>query len=99
MLLQLEGHEVQIAVEGHSAIEMVATFRPDVVLLDIGLPGMDGYDVARQLRKLPHTKALLLIAHSGYGGPQDRLRSKEAGFDHHVVKPATLEQITALIGA
>jgi two-component system CheB/CheR fusion protein len=97
MLLELQGHEVQIAFDGLSGIEAVQKFKPEVILLDIGLPGMDGYEVARRLRKLPETEKVLLIALSGYGQAQDIRKSKEAGFDHHLVKPADINQIEALI--
>ena len=97
MLLELEGHEVQIASGGLSGIEAALNFKPEVILLDIGLPGMDGYEVARRLRKLPEMEKVLLIAHSGYGQAEDLRKSKEAGFDHHLVKPADINQIEALI--
>jgi two-component system CheB/CheR fusion protein len=97
MLLELQGHEVQIASGGLSGIEAAQNFKPEVILLDIGLPGMDGYEVARRLRKLPETKKILLIALSGYGQAEDLRKSKEAGFDHHLVKPADINQIEALI--
>jgi CheY-like chemotaxis protein len=97
MLLELQGHKVQIASGGLSGIEAARTFNPEVILLDIGLPGMDGYEVARRLRKLPETENVLLIALSGYGQAEDLRKSKEAGFDHHLVKPADINQIEALI--
>jgi CheY-like chemotaxis protein len=78
-------------------VRFAQTFGPQVVLLDIGLPGIDGHEVARRLRDLPATSAALLIAMSGYGQPEDRQRSLDAGFDHHLVKPATPERVRALI--
>ena len=66
---------------------MAAEFRPDIVLLDIGLPGMSGYEVARQLRALPECEDAMLVAVTGYGQESDRRQSREAGFDHHLVKP------------
>jgi CheY-like chemotaxis protein len=87
LLLRLNGHEVRTAHDGPAALEADATFQPDVVLLDIGLPGMDGYGVARRLREQPRDKRLTIIAATGYGRDEDRFRSKEAGFDHHLVKP------------
>jgi two-component system CheB/CheR fusion protein len=97
MLLELQGHTVQTAVDGPSGIGIAQQFQPEVILLDIGLPGMDGYEVARRLRKLPETAKVPLIALSGYGQKEDRQKSKEAGFDHHLVKPADIEQLAALI--
>src|SRR5665213_3393131 len=97
MLLELQGYEIQIAAGGLSGIEAALNFKPEVILLDIGLPGMDGYEVARRLRKLPATEKVLLIALSGYGQAEDLRKSKEAGFDHHLVKPADINQIEALI--
>ena len=86
-VLQLQGHEVRVAQNGLAALETAHTFRPSVVLLDIGLPDMDGYAIARRLRAAPETHACVLVALTGYGQPEDRLRSKENGFDHHLVKP------------
>lgn len=97
LLLKLLGHDVQTAVDGPTGLAAANVFKPEVVLLDIGLPGMDGYEVARRLRKMPETKDSLLVAVSGYGQAEDRRRSREAGFDHHVVKPATMEKLSALI--
>jgi two-component system CheB/CheR fusion protein len=97
MLLQAKGHEPFIAADGRSAIAMARSLRPALVLLDIGLPGMDGYAVAEQLRKLPETCATKLIAITGYGDDQDRLRSKQAGFDHHLVKPVSAEVLEGLL--
>jgi PAS domain S-box-containing protein len=98
MLLALSGHVIRIAHDGASALEITASFRPHVVLLDIGLPGMDGYDVARQLRARPDMAKTTLVAMTGYGQEDDRRRSSEAGFAHHLVKPidvAALERVIA----
>ena len=97
LLLQLLGHEIRTATDGPTGLEAARDFKPEVILLDIGLPGLDGFEVARKLREMPETKKCLLIAVSGYGQPDDRRRSKEAGFDFHVVKPATLQKLKALI--
>ena len=97
MLLELQGHKVQVAFGGQSGIKAAQAFKPEVILLDIGLPGMDGYEVARHLRELPETKKVLLIALSGYGQAEDIRKSKEAGFDHHLTKPADTDQLQALI--
>ncbi len=86
-LLRLRGHDVRTAYDGPSAVESVGAFGPEVVLLDIGLPGMDGYDVAGRIRQAPGGSRLLLIAITGWGQQEDLRRSSEAGFDAHLVKP------------
>src|SRR3569832_1626968 len=85
MLLEMEGHEVRIALDGEVALKAAEVFHPHVVVLDIGLPGMDGYEVARQLRSLHATNECLLIALTGYGQPEDAYRAMVAGFYHHLV--------------
>lgn len=97
LLLGLEGHEVQITYDGPSTLNLVRTFRPQVVLLDIGLPGMNGYEVAQQLRHDPEMPKIILIALTGYGQAEDRKRSQEAGFDHHFTKPVDHDQLASLI--
>lgn len=97
MLLQLRGHTVQTAVDGPSGLNAAMIFKPEVIFLDIGLPGMDGYEVARRLRQLPETKSVLLIALSGYGQAEDLRKAKEAGFDRHLLKPADTNQLQSLI--
>jgi CheY-like chemotaxis protein/two-component sensor histidine kinase len=96
MLLRLAGHEVAVCNESTGALATAETFQPQVVLLDIGLPGLDGYEVARQLRARPKLKNVLLVALTGYGRDEDIRRSLEAGFDHHLVKPADPEALTGL---
>ena len=86
-LLQAAGHEVEAVHDGQAALVNAPRWRPDVILLDIGLPGIDGYEVARRLRAQPETKETTLVALTGYGQDEDRRRSQEAGFDHHLVKP------------
>ncbi len=93
MLLSLEGHEVQVAHDGPTALRLAEVFKPDVVLLDIGLPRMDGYEVACRLREQPAQKGLLLVALTGYGQDEDRRRSHEAGFHVHLVKPVDLDAL------
>jgi PAS domain S-box-containing protein len=93
LLLEAEGHEVAFTADGAKAVEEVARFRPDFALVDVGLPGMDGYEVARRVRELPEGKTLKLIALTGFGGDKYRRRAKEAGFDLHVVKPISYEQL------
>ena len=88
MLLSLRGHEVQAAHDGPDALRMLGTFRPQVILLDIGLPGMSGYEVARRIRESRGFRDVKLVALTGWGQEEDRRRTREAGFDHHLVKPA-----------
>jgi signal transduction histidine kinase len=90
-------HEVQVAYTGESALEMAQTYHPDVFLLDIGLPGLSGYEVAQRLRRQPEFSAALLVAVTGYGQEEDRRRSREAGFNHHLVKPVTPEALQNLL--
>jgi CheY-like chemotaxis protein len=89
-LLRLGGMEVQVAHDGPSALEAARAFGPEVVLLDIGLPGMDGYEVARRLRAQAATREAVLVAVTGYGQDEDRERSRQAGFEYHLVKPVDL---------
>jgi CheY-like chemotaxis protein len=96
-LLALLGHEVTTAHDGPEAIEVARAQRPGVVLLDIGLPGMDGYAVAAKLRQDGCCRAAVFIAISGYGQDEDRRRSKEAGFDHHLVKPVDHNALLTLL--
>ncbi|WP_165223410.1 ATP-binding response regulator [Aquisphaera insulae] len=96
-LLRLDGHEVEIAHDGPAGIELAGRFLPDVVILDIGLPGMDGYQVLRALRADPSCRGATFIATTGYGQDQDRARSREAGFHHHLVKPIDLHRLAAIL--
>jgi CheY-like chemotaxis protein len=95
--LRLEGHEVKTVTDGNEALASVRVFAPHVIVLDIGLPGLDGYAVARQLRERGDTSHALLIAVTGYGQKDDRQRAVEAGFDYHFVKPTDPRQIQAAI--
>lgn len=95
LLLQLKGYEVALAEDGPGALETAATFHPDIVLLDIGMPGMDGYETAGRLRQQPGGQTLLLVALTGWGRDHDLQRSREAGFDHHIVKPIDAEALAA----
>lgn len=97
LLLELEGHDVRTALDGPAALELASDFRPEAVLLDIGLPGMDGYEVARRLRDRPETREALIIAITGYGQLEDRALTKAAGFNHHLVKPVDPEELGALL--
>jgi CheY-like chemotaxis protein len=97
MLLRLFGHQVQVARTGPSALESTAAFHPEVVLLDIGLPGMDGYQVAKELRDKPECKGILLCALTGFTPSEaDRRRQQETGFDHYFVKPVALARLLEL---
>jgi PAS domain S-box-containing protein len=96
-LLSMDGHETHIARDGHAAIERTAQLRPDVVLLDIGLPGVNGYEAARRIRELPDGRAVVLLALTGWGQEEDRRRSAAAGFDDHLVKPVDLDTLGALL--
>jgi two-component system CheB/CheR fusion protein len=101
LLFKMGGREVRVAYDGPTALILARGFRPQVVLLDIGMPGMDGYEVARQLRRQAGTEGVVLIALTGWGREEDRRRSREAGFDHHVVKPVeprVLEELIARAG-
>ena len=92
MLLETFGHDVRTANDGPAALEVARSFRPQVIILDIGLPGMSGYEVAQSLRQEGFANATI-VAVSGYGQEDDRRRSLEAGFDHHFVKPIDYVQL------
>jgi CheY-like chemotaxis protein len=98
-LLQWSGFEVQLAYDGYAAIKLTSEFRPDAVVLDIGLPGIDGYEVARRLRAQPAGDRLIIIAASGYGQKEDQQRSLAAGCDRHLTKPIDPVQLTDLLSS
>jgi two-component system CheB/CheR fusion protein len=87
MLLRIAGHSVRLAHHGTEALEVADAHQPEIVVLDIGLPGINGYEVAERLRAKPQFQKAMLIAVTGYGQDEDRQRSKAAGFDHHLTKP------------
>ncbi|MGH7833141.1 MAG: ATP-binding protein [Candidatus Binatia bacterium] len=93
MLLRLMGHDLATAHDGIEGMECARTFRPDVILLDIGLPNLNGYEAARRIREQPWGKSIFLVAVTGYGQEEDRRRSLEAGFDYHMVKPINIEEL------
>jgi signal transduction histidine kinase len=100
MLLSMNGHEVCTAYGGAAGLEQAVSFKPNVIVLDLGMPGMDGYEVARRVRQLPGGRAIVLVALTGWGQEEDRHRTQEAGFDFHLVKPvdpATLEELLATL--
>jgi signal transduction histidine kinase/DNA-binding response OmpR family regulator len=99
LYLQLEGHEVKTVRDGHQALACAGVFAPQVVVLDIGLPGLNGYEVAQRLRELPATREALIVALSGYGQPEDKQRALEAHFDHYFVKPADPQALVDRIAA
>ncbi len=98
MLMQVMGNDSRVAYDGPEALTVAAQFHPEVVLLDIGLPGMTGYEVARELRRKPGGGGILLIATTGWGQPSDKEQSREAGFDHHLVKPVDAATLLQLLG-
>jgi two-component system CheB/CheR fusion protein len=98
-LLKLFGHEVASAHDGPSAVETAAAFAPDLALVDIGLPQMNGYEVARRIRENPALQHVMLVAQTGWGQDEERRRSKEAGFDRHLVKPVDINTVQELLVA
>jgi signal transduction histidine kinase/ActR/RegA family two-component response regulator len=94
-LLRLDGHLVQVAHDGAQAVRMAESFRPEIAFLDIGMPRLDGYGAARAIRALPGLPGLRLVALTGWGAQEDRRRSREAGFDAHLLKPAVPEEVRA----
>jgi CheY-like chemotaxis protein len=91
------GHDLSTACDGIEGIERARTFRPDVILMDIGLPDMNGHDTARRIRQQPGGKDIILIAVTGYGQEEDRRRSIEAGFDDHIVKPLNFAELKNIL--
>jgi CheY-like chemotaxis protein len=98
-VLEMEGHRVHVATDGLSGITKARALKPAVVLCDIGLPDIDGYEIARTLRADEGLRSIRLIALSGYAQPEDRQRAKEAGFDAHIPKPPSLDALLASIAA
>jgi CheY-like chemotaxis protein len=96
-LLGLLGHRAEWTDLGVTGVERAAALRPDLVLVDVGLPDIDGYEVARRLRAAPPTQGLWLVALTGYGTPEDRARALAAGFDDHLAKPIALPALEALL--
>jgi two-component system CheB/CheR fusion protein len=96
-LLEDEGHGVATAADGPQALEQARSFVPEIVLLDIGLPGMDGYEVARRLRAVPGCADAAIVAVSGYGQAEDRARSRAAGFDDHLLKPVAPDLLLQIV--
>jgi CheY-like chemotaxis protein len=97
LLLSQDGHTVRVAFRGPDALDLARSFRPEVMILDLGMPDMDGYAVARAVRADAELAHVHLIALSGYGQPEDRHRTREAGFDLHLVKPIEPVELNALL--
>jgi CheY-like chemotaxis protein len=98
-LLEIAGHTVRVVHDGAAAVEEAARFQPDLVFLDIGMPLMDGYEAARRLRQLPALNGVMLVALTGWGTEEDRARSRAAGFDRHLLKPALPDDVEAVLAA
>jgi CheY-like chemotaxis protein len=98
-MLQIMGHDTQIADDGLAAIEIAEEFRPDIVLLDIGMPNLNGYDACRHIRNQPWGKGMVLIAQTGWGQDEDRRRTHATGFDYHLVKPVNYEDLVNLLAS
>jgi CheY-like chemotaxis protein len=96
-LLRLSGAWVESSLDGVKAVEMAKTFRPDVVILDIGMPGQDGYDTCRSMRRLRGGRTLAIIAITGRGGVQDKQQCRDAGFDYHLIKPVEIELLQSVV--
>ena len=96
-LLRLLGHQVRVAYDGVTGMEAARVFRPQVALLDLGMPGMDGIELGTRLRQEPEFEHLLMIALTGFGRDEDRQRSSEAGFNAHLVKPVDVATLNALL--
>lgn len=97
MVLSMSGHQAAAAYCGVSALQLALENRPDVMIVDIGLPGLNGYQVAVRVRETPELKGIVLVAMTGYGQEEDRRRSTEAGFDYHLVKPADPQKLEAIL--
>ena len=97
MLLSLDAHATQVAHSGANALQVAACFRPNIVFLDLGMPNMNGYEVARELRRLPELHDTVLVALSGWGAAADQQRCREAGFNEHLTKPADFDAIERLL--
>jgi len=97
-MLEAFGHEVRVANDGPRALAQATDFKPDFAFLDIGLPGLNGYDLARELRALPLMPRPILVAITGWGQESYKQRARDAGFDHHLVKPVEFQQIREILG-
>jgi CheY-like chemotaxis protein len=98
-MLELWGHEVHEAADGERGLERAVAVRPDIALIDVGLPGLDGYELARQIRASVGGVHIFLVAVTGYGDPDDLRRARAAGFDSHLVKPVDVKTLAGILGA
>jgi len=99
MLLELDGHVVRTTQDGEGAIELARSVKPDFLLLDIGMPKRNGYEVARHIRMQPWGREMRLVAITGWGQPEDRTLAIEAGFDYHLTKPVSLADLAEILNA
>jgi len=97
LTMEILGHTAQMAIDGPSAIELAKMFQPEIVLLDIGLPGMNGYEICQAMRKEPSLQDTIFIAQTGWGQKEHRKRSKEAGFNYHLVKPIDIQALKNIL--
>ncbi len=97
MLLKISGHTVQTAYDGLEAVEAAAAFQPEVILLDIGLPKLNGYEAARRIREQQRGREIFMVALTGWGQEEDRSRSAQAGFNAHMVKPADFNALAKMM--
>jgi CheY-like chemotaxis protein len=97
MLLEMMGYQVRTASDAASALRMMAEFIPQVALIDIGLPGLNGYELARQVRSMPQLRDITLIAQTGWGTDDDRQQAREAGFQHHLTKPIDHQRLEKIL--
>ena len=97
MLLMVLGNDTRTAHDGLEGVELAEAFRPDLIVLDIGLPKLNGFDACRRIRERTWAKDTLIVAATGWGQDEDRRRSKEAGFDHHLVKPVDAAELNRLL--
>ena len=96
-MLSLYGYQTAVAYSGAQGLQSAKDFAPDVILLDLGMPGMDGYEVCRRIRAQAWGAEVLVIAQTGWGQQHDRERTRQAGFDHHIVKPMDLAELLAML--
>jgi CheY-like chemotaxis protein len=99
LLLQLNSHEIRTATNGRDALVLAQEFVPDVAFLDIGMPGMTGFELATRLRAMPALARMTIVAVTGWGSEEDQVRSREAGFDQHFTKPIAAETVSRLLAA
>lgn len=99
VMLELMGNETHSAHDGLAAVEAAEAFRPDLILLDIGLPKLNGYDACRRIRDQPWSQGMVIVAITGWGQDEDRCRSRDAGFDEHLVKPVDVDELTRILAA